>query len=96
VVEQSRQAGSHRDEPDGGRSVCALPRTLRAERSRQRQAGCAPLRSTRSRQAHGGVPLGPNRRDSTAAMTHIALTGTVNGKNVEWMEKVTDEQYNGK
>jgi hypothetical protein len=29
-------------------------------------------------------------------MTHIALTGTVNGKNVEWMEKVTDEQYNGK
>jgi len=27
------------------------------------------------------------------AMTHIALTGTVNGKNVEWMEKVTDEQY---
>jgi hypothetical protein len=29
-------------------------------------------------------------------MTHIALTGTVNGKNVEWMEKVSDEQYNGK
>jgi hypothetical protein len=26
-------------------------------------------------------------------MTHIALTGTINGKNVEWMEKVTDEQY---
>lgn len=31
-----------------------------------------------------------------SAMTHIAITGTVNGKNVEWMEKVTDEQYNGK
>jgi quercetin dioxygenase-like cupin family protein len=29
----------------------------------------------------------------TAAMTHIALTGTVNGKNVDWMEKVGDEQY---
>jgi hypothetical protein len=29
-------------------------------------------------------------------MTHIAITGTVNGKNVEWMEKVTDEQYYGK
>jgi hypothetical protein len=29
-------------------------------------------------------------------MTHIAITGTVNGKNVEWQEKVTDEQYNGK
>jgi hypothetical protein len=29
-------------------------------------------------------------------MTHIAITGTLNGQNVEWMEKVTDEQYNGK
>jgi quercetin dioxygenase-like cupin family protein len=37
---------------------------------------------------HGASP--------TTAMTHIALTGTINGKNVEWMEKVTDEQYNGK
>jgi quercetin dioxygenase-like cupin family protein len=37
---------------------------------------------------HGASP--------TAAMTHIAITGTLNGKNVEWMEKVTDEQYNGK
>jgi quercetin dioxygenase-like cupin family protein len=33
---------------------------------------------------------------STTAMTHIAITGTLNGKNVEWMEKVTDDQYNGK
>jgi quercetin dioxygenase-like cupin family protein len=37
---------------------------------------------------HGASP--------TTAMTHIALTGTINGKNVDWMEKVTDEQYNGK
>jgi hypothetical protein len=29
-------------------------------------------------------------------MTHIAITGTLNGKSVEWMEKVTDAQYNGK
>ncbi|MBT2324722.1 cupin domain-containing protein [Variovorax paradoxus] len=28
------------------------------------------------------------------AMTHLAVTGTVDGKNVTWMEKVTDEQYN--
>ena len=28
-----------------------------------------------------------------SAMTHIAVTETVNGKNVEWMEKVTDEEY---
>jgi quercetin dioxygenase-like cupin family protein len=37
---------------------------------------------------HGASPI--------TAMTHIALTGTINGKNVEWMDKVTDEQYNGK
>jgi alkylhydroperoxidase/carboxymuconolactone decarboxylase family protein YurZ len=27
-------------------------------------------------------------------MTHLALTNTVNNRNVEWMEKVTDAQYN--
>jgi quercetin dioxygenase-like cupin family protein len=36
---------------------------------------------------HGASP--------TTAMTHIAITGTQGGKSVEWMEKVTDEQYNG-
>jgi quercetin dioxygenase-like cupin family protein len=34
---------------------------------------------------HGASP--------STAMTHIALTGTIKGKNVDWMEKVTDEQY---
>jgi quercetin dioxygenase-like cupin family protein len=37
---------------------------------------------------HGAAP--------TTAMTHIAITGRLDGKSVEWMEKVTDEQYNGK
>ena len=35
---------------------------------------------------HGASP--------TTAMTHLALTNTVNNKAVEWMEKVTDAQYN--
>ncbi|MDB5758700.1 MAG: cupin [Burkholderia sp.] len=35
---------------------------------------------------HGASP--------NTAMTHLAVTGTANGKNVEWMEKVTDAQYN--
>ncbi len=35
---------------------------------------------------HGAAP--------NTAMSHLAVTGTVNGKNVEWMEKVSDEQYN--
>jgi quercetin dioxygenase-like cupin family protein len=29
----------------------------------------------------------------TTAMTHIAIQEQLNGKTVEWMEKVTDEQY---
>ena len=29
----------------------------------------------------------------TTAMTHIAIQEELNGKVVEWMEKVTDEQY---
>jgi 4-carboxymuconolactone decarboxylase len=34
---------------------------------------------------HGASP--------TTAMTHLTITGTVNNKNVNWMEKVTDAQY---
>lgn len=34
---------------------------------------------------HGASP--------TNALTHIALTGTLNGKNVQWLEKVSDAQY---
>jgi quercetin dioxygenase-like cupin family protein len=30
---------------------------------------------------------------TTNAMSHIAITNMVNGKNVEWLEKVSDEQY---
>lgn len=37
---------------------------------------------------HGAAP--------TTAMTHLAVTGTVEGKNVNWMEKVSDEQYNAR
>src|SRR5246500_1758505 len=30
---------------------------------------------------------------ATTAMTHIAITESLNGTNVDWMEKVSDEQY---
>lgn len=30
---------------------------------------------------------------ATDRLTHIAIQETLNGKNVEWMEKVSDEQY---
>jgi quercetin dioxygenase-like cupin family protein len=35
---------------------------------------------------HGGSP--------TSAMTHVALTNVRDGRPVDWLEKVTDEQYN--
>jgi 4-carboxymuconolactone decarboxylase len=34
---------------------------------------------------HGAAP--------TTAMTHIALTEELDGKNTDWLEKVSDEQY---
>src|SRR4051812_41802094 len=30
---------------------------------------------------------------ATTRMTHIAITESLEGKNVEWMEKVSDDQY---
>jgi len=34
---------------------------------------------------HGASP--------TIAMTHIAIQESLDGKNVDWMEKVADDQY---
>jgi quercetin dioxygenase-like cupin family protein len=31
---------------------------------------------------------------ATNGMSHIAVQENLNGKAVDWMEKVTDEQYN--
>jgi quercetin dioxygenase-like cupin family protein len=36
---------------------------------------------------HGAAPL--------TAMTHIAIQESLDGKAVDWMEKVTDEDYHG-
>lgn len=37
---------------------------------------------------HGAAP--------TTAMTHLAVIGVIGGKNVEWMEQVSDAQYNAR
>jgi quercetin dioxygenase-like cupin family protein len=37
---------------------------------------------------HGAAP--------TTAMTHLAVTGSVDGNTVQWMEKVSDDQYNAR
>jgi quercetin dioxygenase-like cupin family protein len=44
------------------------------------------------------VTVGPNEKhwhgaSPTTAMTHIAIQEALDGKAVEWLEKVTDEQY---
>lgn len=33
---------------------------------------------------------------ATTAMTHLAVSGVLNNKTVEWMEKVSDDQYNAR
>ncbi len=33
---------------------------------------------------------------TTTAMTHIAIQEQLHGKAVDWMEKVSDEQYHGR
>jgi quercetin dioxygenase-like cupin family protein len=47
------------------------------------------------------VTIGPNEKhwhgaSRTTAMTHIAIQEALDGKAVEWLEKVTNEQYEGK
>ena len=47
------------------------------------------------------VRVGPNEKhwhgaSPTTAMTHIAIQEALDGKTVEWLEQVTDEQYQGK
>jgi hypothetical protein len=37
---------------------------------------------------HGATP--------TTAMSHIAIQESLDGRNVDWLEKVTDEQYQRK
>jgi quercetin dioxygenase-like cupin family protein len=47
------------------------------------------------------VTVGPNEKhwhgaSPTTAMTHIAIQEALDGKAVEWLEKVTDDQYYGR
>jgi len=43
--------------------------------------------------ASGGLVTFEPGATATTAMTHLAVTGTIDGRNVAWMEKVSDEQY---
>ncbi len=66
-----------------------------AERLHQRWGG--PVEQIRPGDV---VTVGPNEKhwhgaSPTTAMTHIAIQEALDGKAVEWLERVTDEQYQG-
>jgi len=47
------------------------------------------------------ITVGPNEKHwhgaaPTTAMTHITVQEALDGKVVEWLERVTDDQYRGK
>jgi len=50
------------------------------------RAGDVVLAAPGEKHWHGASP--------TTAMTHIAIQESLDGKNVDWLEKVIDEQYN--
>jgi quercetin dioxygenase-like cupin family protein len=54
---------------------------------RRIRAGDVVVCPTNEKHWHGASP--------TTAMTHLALTGTREGQMVEWLDKVTDAEYNG-
>ena len=67
-------------------------------------AGCggSSAKAGRSRRSVPAMSSGSSRAKSigtalraTTAMTHVAIQEALDGKPVDWMEKVTDEQYLG-
>ena len=61
---------------------------LGAERRRPERGNSAGRRGlvpAKEKHWHGATP--------TTAMTHIAIQEALDGKVVEWMEKVSDDQY---
>ena len=75
------------------RSSCAT--TPLPSRSRKSPIAVGPklagalraVRSVNSTSSKGAAP--------TTAMTHLAIQEQLDGKAVDWMEKVSDEQYQG-
>jgi len=62
-------------------------------------AGCGSVLGRPVREDPAGrrsrVPAGREARGAmaTTAMTHIAIVESLDGKTVDWLERVSDEQY---
>jgi hypothetical protein len=63
------------------------------------EAGRRPVRNTGEPEGVGDVVCIPpgvkhwHGAAATSGMTHIAVSEALDGKTVEWMEHVSDEQY---
>jgi hypothetical protein len=71
--------------PDPGRDGWHWPGTALGWADRGNTAGDVVWIPPGQKHWHGASP--------TTAMTHIAIQEEVGGKNVDWMEHVSDEQY---
>ena len=64
-----------------------LRRGLGGEKREEIRAGDVVRCPPNKKHWHGATPK--------TAMTHIAIAEKLNGKAIQWMEHVTDEQYLG-
>ncbi|HEX4591782.1 MAG TPA: hypothetical protein VH120_17730, partial [Gemmataceae bacterium] len=69
-----------------------------AHRDRGMRAGAAVGRAGRGDPARGVVWFPPGEKHwhgatATTAMTHVAVQEKLDGKPVDWLEQVGDEQY---
>jgi quercetin dioxygenase-like cupin family protein len=63
-------------------------RSAWADRSRRIRPGDVVWFPPGEKHWHGAAP--------TTTMTHIAIQEQLEGKNLEWLEQVSDEQYRGR
>jgi quercetin dioxygenase-like cupin family protein len=61
------------------------PRATLGRADRRNAPGDVIIIAPNEKHWHGAAP--------TTAMTHIAIQESLDGNNVDWLEKVTDEQY---
>ena len=91
-----RQRGDIRaGRPDG---VAYPPPRPNPDRDRRRRTGSAFGRSDRGNPAGDVVWFEPGEKhwhgaSPTTAMTHVAIQEALDGKSVEWMEHVTNDEY---
>jgi len=83
----ARQPGTRTIGPDPDRDGGLRSGAARGRSNRGDSSGDVVWFSPGEKHWHGATP--------TTAMTHIAIQEQLDGKAVDWMEKVSDGQYRG-